>query len=50
MIWLLTEILLEVVLNTINQTRMYLIVTNVIYLLKKSLKLRKGNETRMQME
>jgi hypothetical protein len=33
-----------VVLNTINQTRMYMIVTNVIYLFKKSLKLRKGNK------
>ena len=40
----ITEILLKVVLSTINQTRMYLIVTHVIYLFKKSLKLRKGNK------
>jgi hypothetical protein len=38
----IAEILLT--LNTISQTRMYLNVTHIIYLLKKSLKLRKGNK------
>ena len=41
------EILLT--LNTINQTRIYLNVTNVVYQFKKSLKLRKGN-TKLSIE
>jgi hypothetical protein len=41
------EILLT--LNTINQSRIYLNVTNVVYQFKKSLKLRKGN-TKLSIE